>query len=170
MYNFLKDEQIVRSRDPERVAWSEEHRRDYLLPCDVALTESKDTDLSWLVLDTKESKFFNLVCMLKVYLVGTLGLLAESGTDTIRRVGTFAPDEDAGLERPDEPNHYRNTATENTVSFLRTHLEKIRSLNLLPLGLESGQEFLDFYHPLVCTKYFRTTQSWIMADWYSTIL
>jgi len=144
MYNFLKDEQIVRSRDPERVAWSEEHRRDYLLPCDVALTESKDTDLSWLVLDTKEN--------------------------TIRRVGTFAPDEDAGLERPDEPNHYRNTATENTVSFLRTHLEKIRSLNLLPLALESGQEFLDFYHPLVCTKYFRTTQSWIMADWYSTIL
>ena len=55
--------------------------------------------------------------MLKVYLVGTLGLLAETGTDTIRRVGTFAPDEDAGLERPDEPNHYRNTATENTVSF-----------------------------------------------------
>ncbi|PVH72309.1 hypothetical protein DL98DRAFT_520549 [Cadophora sp. DSE1049] len=122
MYNFLRDEQILRSRDPERGAWSDQPRKNYLLPCDVALTEAEDPDLEWLVVDTRDN--------------------------TIRRVSNTAPDEDAVLERPDEPDHYRNTPTENAVSFLRTHIEKIRSLDLLPFAWESRQGFLDFYHPL----------------------
>ncbi|KAH7388899.1 hypothetical protein BKA64DRAFT_645372 [Cadophora sp. MPI-SDFR-AT-0126] len=112
MYNFLRNEQVLRSRDPERNAWSDEPRTDYLLPCDVALTEAEDPDLEWLVLDTRQK--LAIRHMMKMQ-----------------------------LERPDEPNHYRNA-----VSFLRAHLERIRSLDLLPFTWESRQGFLDFYHHL----------------------
>lgn len=56
MYNFLKDEDILQSRDPEWGSWSDEPRRDYLLPQDVALTEAEDPYLKWLALDTGDSK------------------------------------------------------------------------------------------------------------------
>ncbi|KAH6692098.1 hypothetical protein BKA61DRAFT_564725, partial [Leptodontidium sp. MPI-SDFR-AT-0119] len=117
MYNFLRDEDIEQSRDPERGSWSDEVRRGYILPHDLALTEAEDPDLEWLVLDTNEN--------------------------TIRRVGNVAHDEDEVLERPDEPNHYRNTSTENAASFLGTYVERIKSLDLLPFAHDSWQEFLD---------------------------
>lgn len=75
--------------------------------------------------------------------------LLIDGIDTIRRVGNVAHDEDEVLERPDEPNHYRNTSTENAASFLGTYVERIKSLDLLPFAHDSWQEFLDCDDALV---------------------
>ncbi|KAG4434584.1 hypothetical protein IFR05_009940 [Cadophora sp. M221] len=117
MYNFLQDDDTEQSRDPEWGPWSDDARREYILPHDLALTGAEDPDMEWLVLDTKEN--------------------------TIRRVGHIAHDDGAVLERPEDPNHYRNTSTENAASFLITYIERIESLGLLPFAHDYWQGVLD---------------------------
>ncbi len=55
-YNYLDDQDITQGRDPE-LGMTDQARRDYILPQDLALTEEEYVGAVWLVLDTKESQY-----------------------------------------------------------------------------------------------------------------
>ncbi|CZR66790.1 uncharacterized protein PAC_16691 [Phialocephala subalpina] len=123
-YSFLKDGDILESRDPEnlppRPGKESKLRLDYLLPHDVALAHNLRYGMT-LVLDTKD----NTVRMLD----------SADSPDYVNPEGTV-------LERPDDPNHYRNYYTQHAPSYIRRLIEKIQKLELIPAGTQGlGREY-----------------------------
>ncbi|KAJ0108546.1 hypothetical protein J7T55_002150 [Diaporthe amygdali] len=114
-YSFLRDQDIVESRDPEADG-TEGVRLKYLLSHDVALTHNLRDGMA-LVLDTKAN---------------TVRVLGNSNSpEVINPEGT-------PLKRPEEPMHYRNYCAQDATSYFEGLITKIRSLDLIPYG---GDDF-----------------------------
>lgn len=106
--SFLRDDDILESRDPEN--FSTELRLYYILPHDIALSHNMCDGMT-LVLDTKAN---------------TVRLC-----DNNYGLGYVNP-ESFVQERPEEPLYYRNYYTQDATSYFRRLNEKIRTLKLIP--------------------------------------
>lgn len=63
------------------------------------------------------------------------------------------PDE-APLERPEEPLHYRNYHAQDATSYFEDLIAKIRSLNLIPYGCDDySREFYGDAYPEVVSAF-----------------
>ncbi|KAF8859498.1 hypothetical protein BDZ45DRAFT_725250 [Acephala macrosclerotiorum] len=123
-YSFLQDGDILESRDPENLAprpgEESKLRLDYLLPHDVALAHNLRDGMT-LVFDVKD----NTVRMLD----------SADSPEYTNPEGTV-------LERPDDPNHYRNYYTQHAPTYFRRLIEKIQKLDLIPAGTQGlGREY-----------------------------
>ncbi|KAH9216813.1 hypothetical protein DL95DRAFT_522518 [Leptodontidium sp. 2 PMI_412] len=119
-YSFLRDDDIVESRDPENGGVGGV-RLNHLLSHDVALSHCL-RDGMILILDTKAN---------------TVRILDNND-------GFDNPD-DFVLEIPSEPDHYRNCHPQDAPSYFRQLIEKVRSLQLIPNGpSRSDKEFYGY--------------------------
>ncbi|RFU23863.1 hypothetical protein B7463_g12477, partial [Scytalidium lignicola] len=124
-YSFLDDDNIIASRDPERIPPHEDQESDFrvnnLLPHDIALSYHWREEGLALALDTSEN---------------TIRLIPWEiwGDDLVG----------LGLERPEDPTHYRNLPAQHAPSYFRSLIERIKSLELIPAGSgQFGREYHD---------------------------
>ncbi|KAG8161964.1 hypothetical protein KVR01_007729 [Diaporthe batatas] len=110
-YSFLRDDDIMESRDPYATG-TQGYRLNYLLGHDIALAHNLRDGMT-LVLDTKA----NTVRMLD----------NNDSPEVVNPEGT-------PLERPEEPMYYRNYHAQDATAYFKTLIADVRSLEYIPYG------------------------------------
>ncbi|KAM0153612.1 hypothetical protein ACHAQE_007543 [Botrytis cinerea] len=105
--------------------------RDYILPDELQLAIG-DSESSAIILDTNEN---------------TIRVVSLSqGTEAMNPPSAI-------LERPQDPYHYRNYWPQHAPAWLRVHLQKIKSLDTIPPGIqEYALGYLDFEYEWILSR------------------
>ncbi|KAL0929928.1 uncharacterized protein CTRU02_215137 [Colletotrichum truncatum] len=133
--NYLAEDDVKDCRDPHEMAQysaQPENLNDasYLLPQDVALARPSESDgLAW-ILDLNHSVFINL------YSPHDAFRFVSGHLEAPARGGSGGLPQDYQVERPDDPDHYRNWPMYHAPTVLRKWIQDVLDLELVPASSE----------------------------------
>jgi hypothetical protein len=146
---YLEDDEIRGGRDPSLFEF-QEPRLDHLLPHDIALICEGDEG-SNVILDVKNSTA--LPYLVFALLTSILDVIRVEGFHDWAP-GPGAPaDYDYQPERPDEEDHYRNYYAHHAPTWLASWLQKIRSLDVIPVNYGGYRRLFTQNKSKVCHMY-----------------